>query len=572
VNLFNKFNIGPRLGLGFAIVLTLLLLVTGAGMRGVSKVDGDLRAMYEDRAVPIEQLGEINKLVLRNCVLVMDMMYIPIESNVINRDKELRANVEQLSKVWDTFSRTRMSAEVRREAQTFIDLRKVYVTKGLLPIRDAVRAGKPEDADKAYQEVLVPVGAKVTDALGRLVAQEIAEGRDEFERSQAEARNALRTVVAIAGLALAIGVGLAWLTTRSITRPLAEAVRITETVARGDLTSQVVPTGRDETGRLLSALQNMVQSLVKVVGTVRASSESIATGSAQIASGNADLSQRTEEQAASLEQTAASMEQLSSTVRNSADTARQAVALANSASDVAVKGGVVVGKVVSTMQEITASSKKIADIIGVIDAIAFQTNILALNAAVEAARAGEQGRGFAVVAGEVRNLAQRSAEAAKEIKALIGASVERVETGSRLVADAGATMEDIVTQAHKVADLISEISAAAVEQTTGIGQVSSAVSQLDRVTQQNAALVEESAAAAESLSQQAARLVEAVQVFKLDMAQTTDTEQAGSGAATGSIAAPEASAGPSFATKHPPRRPATAADASADSHPWAPPF
>jgi methyl-accepting chemotaxis protein len=312
-----------------------------------------------------------------------------------------------------------------------------------------------------------------------------------------------------------MGALMAWVITRSITGPLTEAVRITETVARGDLTSRIGPTSADETGRLLAALQNMISSLVTVVGTVRASSDSIATGSAQIATGNADLSQRTEEQASNLQQTAASMEQLTGTVTNTADTAREAAALARSASDTAGKGGVAVGRVVSTMDEISASSRKIADIIGVIDGIAFQTNILALNAAVEAARAGEQGRGFAVVASEVRNLAQRSAGAAKEIKELIGASVERVEAGAQLVGDAGTTMKDIVAQVQRVAVLINVFSTATVEQTSGIGQVSSAVSQLDQVTQQNAALVEESAAAAESLKNQAAKLVEAVQVFKV---------------------------------------------------------
>jgi methyl-accepting chemotaxis protein len=515
MNPFRRLNIGPRLGLGFAVVLALLLVVAGAGMRGVSEVGSDLRAMYEDRAMPIEQLSAINKLLLRNRILVMDMMAFPAEANLAKRDKELRANIEEVGKLWETFMKTRMSAEVREIALAFIDLRKVYVTQGLLPIRDAMRAGKPEEAAKVYQDVLSPVAAKVADALGKLVAAEITGGRQEFERSQSEARTLFGTVVALTALALVLGAALAWFITRSITRPLAEAVRITETVARGDLTSQVGMTTRDETGRLLSALQDMIDSLVGVVGTVRASSESIATGSSQIATGNADLSHRTEEQASNLQQTAASMEQLSSTVKTNAETARQAATLAVSASHVATKGGEVVGKVVSTMEEITASSKRISDIIGVIDGIAFQTNILALNAAVEAARAGEQGRGFAVVAAEVRNLAQRSAEAAKEIKTLIGASVESVAEGSRLVGDAGTTMQDIVAQVRKVTDLIGEISSATTEQTSGIGQVSSAVNQLDQVTQQNAALVEESAAAADSLNRQAAKLVEAVMVFKL---------------------------------------------------------
>ncbi|MDP1791498.1 MAG: methyl-accepting chemotaxis protein, partial [Methylibium sp.] len=302
---------------------------------------------------------------------------------------------------------------------------------------------------------------------------------------------------------------------RAIVGPINRAMEVAQTVAAGDLRSSIDGSARDETGKLLAALKSMNDSLVSIVGSVRTSSDSIATGSAQIATGNADLSHRTEQQAASLQETAASMEEMNATVKANADTARQAIQLAGSASGAAEKGGQVVGQVVATMDDITASSRQIADIIGVIDGIAFQTNILALNAAVEAARAGEQGRGFAVVASEVRNLAQRSASAAKEIKELIGASVEKVEVGTRLVGDARASMDDIVVQVKRVSDLISEIGAATIEQTTGIGQVSTAVSQLDQATQQNAALVEESAAAADSLKQQASKLASVVSVFKL---------------------------------------------------------
>jgi methyl-accepting chemotaxis protein len=518
MNYVRKLGIGPRLGLGFALILGLLLLVAAAGLTGVSEVNDDLRSIYEDRARPIAQLGEVNKLLLRNRVLVMDMMAFPTEANIARRDKELQSNIEAVGKAWEAFTKSQMTSRTRQLAGAFISLRTDYVTKGLLPMRDALRAGKPELAVRIYQDSLSPVAAKVSQALAELVDDEIEAGQREYDHAQATAQALSRTVVGVAALAFFIGAALAWLITRSITGPLSDAVRITETVARGDLTSRVEATGRDEAGRLLAALQNMIDSLVTVVGTVRASSDSIATGSAQIATGNADLSQRTEEQASNLQQTAASMEQLAGTVKNTADTAREAARLASSASDAAAVGGAVVGQVVSTMQEISSSSNRIADIIGVIDGIAFQTNILALNAAVEAARAGEQGRGFAVVAGEVRNLAQRSAAAAKEIKGLIGASVERVEAGARLVGDAGTTMTDIVSRVRQVADLIGEISAAAVEQTSGIVQVSGAVGQLDQVTQQNAALVEESAAAADSLNQQAARLVEVVQVFRLEAA------------------------------------------------------
>jgi len=318
----------------------------------------------------------------------------------------------------------------------------------------------------------------------------------------------------ISGALAALVLGM-WLA-RNISRPVQQASIALKAVADGDLSVTVPGAGKDELGDLLNALGQMKASLVSTVSQVRSATDSINVASMEIASGNQDLSARTEQAASNLEETAASMEELTSTVRNSADAARQANQLAASASEVAVRGGQVVGQVVSTMDEINHSSKKIADIIGVIDGIAFQTNILALNAAVEAARAGEQGRGFAVVAGEVRNLAQRSAEAAKEIKGLIGTSVDKVEVGSRLVADAGQTMQEIVGSVQRVSDIIGEITAAAGEQSEGIGQVNTAVNQLDQMTQQNAALVEQSAAAAQSLKDQASRLAEVIRVFRLE--------------------------------------------------------
>ncbi|BEV17321.1 methyl-accepting chemotaxis protein [Herbaspirillum sp. DW155] len=308
---------------------------------------------------------------------------------------------------------------------------------------------------------------------------------------------------------------LAVLATRSITRPLHEAVTVARTVATGDLSSRIVVTRKDEAGQLLQALKEMNTSLQRVVGGVRTGSDTIVTASTQIAGGNLDLSARTEQQASSLEETAAAMEQITSTVRRNADHARQANAMAGSVSDVASRSGLVVSDVVSTMDEIQASAREIADIISVIDGIAFQTNILALNAAVEAARAGEQGRGFAVVASEVRSLAQRSATAAKEIKDLIGKSVEKVEAGSHLVKNAGATIEELVVSVRSVTQIMSEISAASGEQEAGIEQVNQAIAQMDTVTQQNAALVEEAAAATEALKEQARRLAESVSVFRL---------------------------------------------------------
>jgi len=323
----------------------------------------------------------------------------------------------------------------------------------------------------------------------------------------------------LSGVALGILSGLAFIVlmvVRGITRPLQQAVDMANAIAAGDLAQNIEVHSHDETGRLMQAMKDMNASLVNIVSQVRTGTDTIATASSQIASGNLDLSSRTEEQASSLEETASSMEELTSTVKQNAENARQANQLVVSTADVAVKGGQVVGQVVDTMASIKQSSRKIADIIGVIDGIAFQTNILALNAAVEAARAGEQGRGFAVVASEVRNLAQRSAGAAKEIKALIEDSVGKVDAGSELVDEAGRTMGEIVSSVKRVTDIMSEIAAASQEQSAGIEQVNQAVSQMDEATQQNTALVEEAAAAAESLQEQAGKLAEAVSVFKLD--------------------------------------------------------
>ncbi|KKO61605.1 Methyl-accepting chemotaxis protein I [Janthinobacterium sp. KBS0711] len=315
-----------------------------------------------------------------------------------------------------------------------------------------------------------------------------------------------------------VGMLLALWVARSVARPLIEAVGVARQVAAGDLTAHIIVQSQDETGQLMQALKDMNASLQKLVGQVRSGTDTIATASSQIAAGNQDLSSRTEEQASSLEETASSMEELTSTVKQNADNARQANTMALTSSSIAIEGGKVVGEVVGTMASINESSRKIVDIIAVIDGIAFQTNILALNAAVEAARAGEQGRGFAVVATEVRNLAQRSAAAAKDIKVLIGDSVEKVEAGSKLVDQAGRTMDDIVASITRVTDIMSEITAASSEQSAGIEQVNQAIAQMDQVTQQNAALVEEAAAAAESMQEQAASLSAVVSIFKLDAA------------------------------------------------------
>ncbi|MBX3608794.1 MAG: HAMP domain-containing protein [Hydrogenophaga sp.] len=380
---------------------------------------------------------------------------------------------------------------------------------------DLVRAGKRDEATAFLGDRLRPAQLTYMEALNEFKAFQISLINTAAVHGSETYESAKLLMGALMVAMLALGGLTAWFITRSITRPIGEAVQLADKVANGDLTARIDASARDETGQLLRSLKAMNDNLVRIVQGVRTGSDSIATGSSQIAIGNADLSQRTEEQASALEQTAASMEQLGSTVQQNADNARTANQLAQSASEVAGRGGDVVGQVVTTMQDIQHSSQKIADIIGVIDGIAFQTNILALNAAVEAARAGEQGRGFAVVAGEVRNLAQRSAEAAKEIKSLIGTSVDRVQAGSDLVAQAGSTMNDIVSSIRRVTDIMGEISSASAEQSASVSQVGDAVTQMDQVTQQNAALVEESAAAADSLKKQAEALVQSVAVFRL---------------------------------------------------------
>jgi methyl-accepting chemotaxis protein len=389
----------------------------------------------------------------------------------------------------------------------------------------AVKAKNEPDAQQQIKDLvtkeMTPIMQVYMAAVHKLVAAEVATAQEADKAGDqiyASGRTLLITIGIVAAL---IGIGLAWLITISVTRPLNKAVQAANAVAGGDLTQRIDAHGKDETGQLMLALKNMNDSLVQMISQVRQGANTIATASGEIASGNLDLSSRTEQQASSLEETASSMEELTSTVKQNADNARQANQMAATASQVAVKGGSVVSQVVDTMESINASSKKIVDIISVIDGIAFQTNILALNAAVEAARAGEQGRGFAVVASEVRSLAQRSASAAKEIKELIDDSVGKVDTGSKLVGEAGTTMDEIVASVQRVTDIMAEIQSASDEQSSGIEQVNQAITQMDQVTQQNASLVEEAAAAAESLQDQSRNLVQIISVFKVDSSTST---------------------------------------------------
>ncbi|OYT99969.1 MAG: methyl-accepting chemotaxis protein [Burkholderiales bacterium PBB1] len=514
MNAFNNLRIGIRLGIGFALLIAAVLFVALFARLTLGGIKEELDVLTDDRVVKVEQVNSIIDNVneigtsVRNIALLSDTQKMQAELADIREAKA--RNAELYKKLEDSIQSEKGKAALR----TAFEARSAY-NPLIERASELGLANKQDEATALLLGELQPAQKRYMGALTDLITLQksmMAQSDESVTQTVASAGTLMLTIAVVTGIT---GVLLAWAITRSITAPIRQAVQVAETVAAGDLSSRIESQSKDETGQLLAALRTMNDSLVGIVSSVRNSSDSIATGSSQIATGNADLSQRTEEQASNLQQTAASMEQLTQTVKQNADTARQATQLAGSASNAAAQGGTVVAQVVSTMGEISESSRKISDIIGVIDGIAFQTNILALNAAVEAARAGEQGRGFAVVASEVRSLAQRSASAAKEIKTLIGASVEKVENGSKLVHEAGQSMGEIVSQVKRVNDLINEISASSVEQSTGIGQIGDAVSQLDQVTQQNAALVEESAAAAESLKHQAANLAQTVAVFKL---------------------------------------------------------
>lgn len=512
---FKNLKIGQKLAFSFSIVIALMLLLAMLAYARVNGLASGIEILNKDHYPKIvaahtikDELNEIARNML-NLLLMTDTEALKKEyANIDESTGIIAANLDKLDKS--------TSSEKGREKLKFVVDARVKFLTARVTFLALTKDDKKEEATALLYKSVRPAQRAYFDALDKFIEfqQGLMEASGVDAEAQASQTRMFIFLLSVAAAAISVLLGL--YATRSITRPLGEAVIVARKVADGDLTSTIVVDSKDETGQLLQALQDMNFSLQKIVGHVRSGTDTIATASSQIASGNLDLSSRTEQQASSLEETASSMEELTSTVKQNGDNARQANQLAVSASGVAVKGGQVVSQVVETMGSINESSKKIVDIISVIDSIAFQTNILALNAAVEAARAGEQGRGFAVVAAEVRNLAQRSASAAKEIKTLIGDSVEKVEIGSKLVAQAGDTMEEIVASVKRVTDIMGEITSAGQEQETGIEQINQAISEMDTVTQQNAALVEEAAAAAASLQEQAAGLAQIVSVFKLD--------------------------------------------------------
>jgi methyl-accepting chemotaxis protein len=511
----NRFTISFKLSLLIGLMAMLLLVIGGIGLYGINKGDQALQTVYAERTVPITQLAEIQSLQLRTLLTISTAQLDAMDETTAAAGKLVAGYTQQINDNWAKFSATPMSDANRTAASAYWDLQTKYLRDAIEPTLKALQDNDLFSTSAMMRDKARPMFEVMRERSNALM-QHMVEGTHQDYESSRRRNQVIRSVSVasiVGGLLVAAVLGFNLM--RGITVPLGHAVSLANAVAAGNLSQTIPQAGSDEISALMRALARMQDGLVGVVSSVRKGAHGVATACTEIAQGNHDLSTRTEHQASALEETAASMEELNSTVSHNADSAREANQLALRASSIATEGGEVVGQVVKTMHGINDSSRKIADIISVIDGIAFQTNILALNAAVEAARAGEQGRGFAVVASEVRSLAGRSAEAAKEIKNLIGESVARVEQGSVLVDKAGSTMTEVVASIRRVADIVGEISSASSEQSAGVAQIGGAITQMDRVTQQNAALVEEMAAAASSLQNQAQDLVGSVSVFTL---------------------------------------------------------
>ncbi|OBV41524.1 methyl-accepting chemotaxis protein [Janthinobacterium psychrotolerans] len=523
--MFSKLTIKLRLIVTMTVLGVLIAVLGVMSITGLKSANAVLNDVYTNQLASTKAIGEAQNALGRARFTLDRAVMHPDAADA--KDVLVRGEqfLEESNKAWKVYLALPQSAEEKLLSDDVEKKRSDYIGNGLQAVIKAVRDGNAQQADALVMTGILPMSRALEASVATLSQFQLTSTEKMYEASQ----SSYNTQVAMAMAGLVIGLLLIVISSvlllRAIFRPLDQALRHFDAISDGNLANDIVIERHDEMGALLSGLKQMQERLSTTVRGVRDGSGAIATASNEIASGNLDLSSRTEQQASSLEETASSLEELTSTVKQNSDNARQANQLAVSASDVAVKGGALVAQVVATMGTISDSSKKIADIIGVIDGIAFQTNILALNAAVEAARAGEQGRGFAVVATEVRNLAHRSASAAKDIKQLIEASVQNVDEGSTLVSQTGTTMEEIVSSIRRVTDIMGEISAAGREQELGIGQINQAVAEMDTVTQQNAALVEEAAAASESMQDQAAALAEMVSRFKLDASHSAPAVQ-----------------------------------------------
>jgi len=511
---FSDLKIGRKLIVAFAAVIVLATLLGLFAIRQLNVVNQASTDIADNWLPSIRTLGQIEVSLARYRISETTHIVMHDAAEFDNVEKSMTTRLQTLRKQQTAYEalisepeERRVYAEFRKTLDDYLAASRKLISLSREEKNDEAAALLRGDSNKLFRTAFEQL-----DALVKVNDEGSTASDKAADVTYGHARN---TIIGMLVLLMVLSMGLAVYVARIVAAPLEEAVGIAGRVAEGDLSNVIVASTSDETGQLMDSLRAMNDSLLKVVGEVRHGTDAIATASAEIASGNLDLSRRTEGQASSLEETASAMEELTSTVQQNADNARQANQLAQSASGIASDGGKVVDEVIATMDSISASSRKIVDIISVIDGIAFQTNILALNAAVEAARAGEQGRGFAVVATEVRNLAQRSAAAAKEIKELIDDSVVQVESGTALVQKAGSTMAEVVSSVRRVSDVVAEISAASGEQSTGIAEVNRAITQMDEVTQQNAALVEQAAAAAGAMQEQAANLAEVVSKFRL---------------------------------------------------------
>jgi methyl-accepting chemotaxis protein len=521
------FKIGNLLRIGFGTLLLFMLAIIFLSVARFSSIgDANNKIITEDW-VSASSASTIDSIAREDARRTLALFILPDRAARAKSYEQIDADKIAIDNALTILGKSLDKPEEKTLVEKIQASRAIY-SASFVKVAELIEGDQRDQASRMMNDETFPALETLLQNIKALVDLQKKELEINGATAQHDIQSSRFWIIALGAIALLASIGLSFQIGRWIALPLNHAVTVAKTVAAGDLSSKIDITGKNETAQLLQALKEMNDSLSRTVGQVRLGTESIATASSQIASGNMDLSGRTESQASALEQTASSMEQLTTTVKQNVDNAQQANQLVVSASGVAVKGGEVVGKVVATMGSIKESSRKIVDIIGVIDSIAFQTNILALNAAVEAARAGEQGRGFAVVAAEVRNLAQRSASAAKEIKGLIGDSVDKVDEGSKLVDNAGMTMNEIVTSVQHVADIMSEITSASQEQSAGIEQVNQAIAQMDEMTQQNAALVEQSAAAAHSMQEQAKMLLHAVSIFKL-----ADNTTRGSAHATG---------------------------------------